>query len=732
MITLRINKKKVTAKKGETLLKVAQREGIYIPTLCYHKDLTPYGGCRVCLVQVKGWPSPVAACSLPIEEGMVVETNTPLLKKLRIFSLQLILSEHPHACLICTKEKDCAQYQECIQKSAITFGCKFCSQNGKCELQDLVEYLDVKEIPFDFHYRNLNIERTDPFFDRDYNICILCGRCVRVCQEVRNASVLDFHHRGPETLVGTAFDLPHLDTGCQFCGACIDVCPTGALRDRYGKWSGRPERSVKTTCTLCSIGCSIRLNCLDTTIINSTPDDNQICVRGRFGIAPVVHHPRRVTAPMMRKDNRIVEVEWEEALDFVYDRLTKHYKKTGVVFSPQLSIEALEALYELAEQLQCRTLTTLSVIDECFVPLDLKKISGDVALIIINTDVVSDFSPLLLKLRKRLKHRSTFVVIDTMASKMAQVADLWIRPDAGREGEVLNCLFGQGKIKKSTFISREDVKSARSLLSRKTCFVLYNPFNIKNISIPRDVKTIAVPSSINTLRIGGMGTDASIQEVLRDNKIRCLYLCGIAPELKRNYETVIVQDSFFPSCEFDVFLPAATFAEIDGTVMDIFGKVKRVRKAIEPRGQARSDEWIVREIGRRLNFPKNPRKPKRRKKMVTDGHHSIRLSEAHPIRLIVRENSYVYRSTPLSQLLKGFERLRADNCVWVGSRTAKKYKIKDRDVVTITGKGIRMTMPARVSDDVPGDTVVVFRHASAESIESQPVAVRAERGERGV
>ena len=216
-----------------------------------------------------------------------------------------------------------------------------------------MEYFDIKEIPFDFQYRNLDIERTDPFFDRDYNICILCGRCVRVCHEVRNASVLDFHHRGPETIVGTALDLPHLDTGCQFCGACIDVCPTGALRDRYGKWSGKPARSVKTTCTLCSIGCSIRLNCLDTAVINSTPDNDQICVRGRFGIAPVVHHPRRVTVPMMRKGNRVVEVEWEEALDFVCTKLTKYHKNTGVVFSPQLSTEALDALYGLAHHLPC-------------------------------------------------------------------------------------------------------------------------------------------------------------------------------------------------------------------------------------------------------------------------------------------------------------------------------------------------------------------------------------------
>ncbi|KPK68697.1 hypothetical protein AMJ87_11530, partial [candidate division WOR_3 bacterium SM23_60] len=335
MIRLTIDNKRVTAKRGETVLELALRKGIYIPTLCYHKDLTTYGGCRLCIVEVKGWPNPVTACTLPVKDGMVIKTDTPRLKKLRTFSLQLILSEHPHACLICDREEECAQYQECIQKSSITFGCKFCSSNGDCELQDLIDRLGIKEIPYAFSYRQLDVEKSDPFFERDYNLCILCGRCVRACQERRDAHILDFIHRGPQTLVGTAFGLSHLEVGCQFCGACVDVCPTGALRERYSMWAGLPERSVRSTCGLCSIGCSLKINVGKKGIINSVPDRDELCVRGRFGIAPIVHHPKRITTPLLRKGKRVVQVGWQEALEYACAQLNEHRGKTGIMFSPQ-------------------------------------------------------------------------------------------------------------------------------------------------------------------------------------------------------------------------------------------------------------------------------------------------------------------------------------------------------------------------------------------------------------
>ena len=723
MIKLTINKKEILAKKGETVLEVAQRQGIYIPTLCYHKDLVPYGGCRLCIVEVKGWPIPVASCTLPVEDGMVVKTDTPRLKKLRRFSLQLILSEHPHACLICDKEEECAQYQECIAKSAVTFGCKFCARNGDCELQELVEKLGIKEIPFEFSYRNLEIEKFDPFFERDYNLCILSGRCVRMCQEVRGAGILDFQHRGPETIVGTAYNLSHLETGCQFCGACVDVCPTGALRDRYSKWLGSPQRFVKTTCALCNIGCSIKINVRANAVVSSTPDNNQICVRGRFGIAPLVHHPKRIVSPMLRKGERLVEVEWEEAFDFVCTKVVEHKGKTGILFSPQLTIEAINSVYGLADHLKCEKLATTSALETNLKPLDLKGFRGDLVFVIVNTDMISDFSPLFLKLRSQQKIKPAFIVIDAVDSKLTQIVDLWLKPELGKEVDVLKLLFAQKKMKNTTAVSTQDIKLGKDLLKKKNIYLLYNPYNIKNITVPKYVKKIPLTAEINTLKIIDMGVDSSSMDLLQDKNIDCLYLLGTAPKLNRKYKTIIVQNCFPPQFRFDLFLPTATFAEVNGSVVNIEGKIKRIRKAIEPLGKSKSDDWIIAQISKRLNHNTKNRKPKKRKTMISAIAKTRKVGGKYPIHLIVRENSYSYRGHRLATLMKGFERLRGDNCVCLNNRTAKKSKIKDGAEIKIIGRTLNLVMPVRITEDVPENSVFVYYHPSMGAVNSQPVRI---------
>src|SRR4030042_1877123 len=292
-VKIKIDGKTINAKKNETVLEAASRAGIKIPTLCDHHELEPYGGCRLCIVEVKGIKNPLTACTLPVKTGMEIKTISPKLNALRRFTLQLILSEHPPSCFICQKKDECSDYQHCIEKVSITTGCKFCPKNGRCELQRVIEEIGLKEVNFGFEYRNQEIERFDPFFDLDYNLCILCGRCTRACQDLRGAATLDFHHRGPRTLVGTAFGLSHLEANCQFCGVCVDVCPTGALADRFSRWQGIPERSAITTCIICNIACSIKANIKKDEIIGIEPNGDQLCVRGRFGIAPMVQPPMR-------------------------------------------------------------------------------------------------------------------------------------------------------------------------------------------------------------------------------------------------------------------------------------------------------------------------------------------------------------------------------------------------------------------------------------------------------
>jgi NADPH-dependent glutamate synthase beta subunit-like oxidoreductase/Pyruvate/2-oxoacid:ferredoxin oxidoreductase delta subunit len=250
----------IETEKGAMVLQAAQSAGIYIPTLCYHPDLQPYGGCRLCIVEIENMRGLPTACTTPATDGMKVTTKSPQLQELRKAFLELILTEHPNACLTCHRRERCMPNDICLREVAVSERCVSCPNNHQCELQDLVDYIGIgQELTLPYQYKNLPVDFTrEPLIQRDYNLCILCGRCVQMCQDVRGIGAISFANRGFDTVVGTAFDNPLQDSGCRFCGACVEVCPTGALMDSEAAF--KPDKDWEEVAVPCRHACPAGIN----------------------------------------------------------------------------------------------------------------------------------------------------------------------------------------------------------------------------------------------------------------------------------------------------------------------------------------------------------------------------------------------------------------------------------------------------------------------------------------
>jgi len=265
MISLTIDNKQVQAEEGITVLEAADKAGIYIPRLCYHPYLPPYGGCRLCVVEIekmRGFPT---ACTTPANDGMIVKTNTPQLQMYRQGVLELILTECPK---VCSPSKS--------EEAGETF-----SDNGHSELQRIAEYIGVREITLPYDDKELPIDKDNPLFERDLNLCISCGRCVQMCQDVRGIYAISFNQRGSQQVVGTAFDRPLKDSGCIFCSSCVEVCPTGALKDKAVKLQPKPDREAIIVPCMCACPAGI-----------DVPRYVSLCSEGRFGEALAVNREK--------------------------------------------------------------------------------------------------------------------------------------------------------------------------------------------------------------------------------------------------------------------------------------------------------------------------------------------------------------------------------------------------------------------------------------------------------
>ncbi len=348
-ITLTINGNLVKAEQGDTVLTAARKAGIEVPTLCDHPALEPYGACRLCIVEIEGMRGYPPSCTTPAAQGMVVKTSSPVIIDLRKEVIKLLLSGHTSPCLVCLHREPCEKYRPRPFKSGRATRCAFCSNRDQCELRKLTEEYKIDDLEVPIIYKHLPVEHMDPFMDRDYNLCVLCGRCARICEKIHTTGTIAFVERGKEARISTAFDQPHAKTDCRFCGACVDICPTGAMSDRYAKWYGAPDSVVDSTCILCPVGCSVRLKTKDGKVISSGMTaftrDARICAVGRFVLPQLLDSRYRLTSHQIRVADGLIKTGYEDALDLAASSLKAYSGGQFAMIAP--SSATREELYVL-------------------------------------------------------------------------------------------------------------------------------------------------------------------------------------------------------------------------------------------------------------------------------------------------------------------------------------------------------------------------------------------------
>lgn len=428
MVNLTIDGKQIQAAPGTTVLRAAQAAGIEIPTLCDHAHLTPYGGCRLCLVEVEGVRALQPSCTLPVGEGMIVRTNTERIQSARRFVLTLIFSERNHFCPYCQVS------------------------GGDCELQNNALALGMTHWSLPPNWQPFPVDATHPYFVLDHNRCILCRRCVRACGELVGNYTLGFEERGTNSFLIADVGVPLGASSCISCGTCIQVCPTGALIERTSAYQGHLMEADRahSVCLGCSLGCRIETFVRDNRILRINGDWNSpviggvICKQGRF--APMEESRERITTPMVRRDGMLKPTSWEEALFEIVNHLKPLVGKDGngiaALASTRLPAEAL-ALFKhvFADELKAGVVTSIEegrptaaigmLAQELGKPFEssLEALWQSDCVVVIGTDLVKEHEVAGFIVKRLVaERRSELILINADEDGLADRANLILKP----------------------------------------------------------------------------------------------------------------------------------------------------------------------------------------------------------------------------------------------------------------------------------------------------------------
>ncbi len=688
-VKIKIDGAEVKADTSMTIMDAARENGIYIPGLCHHPDLVPSGLCRICIVGVKGREKPVVSCKTTVENGMEVFTDNPLIDADRRMLLELIHANHKQDCTNCLK-------------------------NNNCQLQEVTAFVEVNEERIKRMRKEKPLvpdDDSNPFFTLSHEKCILCGICIRTCNEIQGVDALQFANRGTETLVSTFLDGNIKDSVCESCGECVVRCPVGAL---LPKGRQQPARKVKTICHYCGVGCGIYLGIRGSRVVGVEGDrsnpvnEGRLCVKGRFGYH-WINHPDRLKTPLVRKEGRLVETGWDEALELVARKFSGF---SGDEFATFSSAKCTNEENYLIQKFT-RAVMGSNHIDHCArlchapsvaglasslgsgaMTNPIEQISDASCIMAVGTNTTESHPVIALRIKEARRKGASVIVVNPRRIDLCKHADLWLQHKPGSDVALImamcriileNDLYDKSFIKERCIdfdIFRRSLEAfsldvaeritgvpagqiweaAHRYAAGGPASILYamgitqhshgtdNVLAISNLALltgnaGRDHAGINPLRGQNNVQgacdMGALPDTLPGYQKLSDpdvrmkfdkawncrlkeepgltlteiigaiahKKIRALYLVGensLLSEPDANHvrsaleklDFFVAQDVFLSETAAlaDVVLPAASFAEKDGTFTNTERRVQRVRKAIQPAGNSRPDWWITSQI----------------------------------------------------------------------------------------------------------------------------------------
>jgi predicted molibdopterin-dependent oxidoreductase YjgC len=637
-VTVTIDGITVKVKPSATILEAAKAAGVRIPVLCADDKLHPYGSCRICLVEIEKSPRKFTpSCTTPVADNMIVKTMTPDLFEARKRILELLLNNHPLDCPVCDKA-------------------------GSCQLQDLVHEYGLGPSKFAEKKRVVPPNYRSAVIDREVGRCVLCGKCVRVCREQNAVGELAFTRRGEKSKVSTDFDQP---LACEFCGECVEICPVGALTTKQFKYRGRTwnMESVQSVCNYCGNGCRLQYQTRLGRIVRvRSAARNYLCGKGRFGW-DAVHHPDRLTTPLVRLHGELVPATWDEALAMVVTNLNViRNKRSADSIGGLGSVRTTNEENYLFQKFMRTAVGTNNVdllarlkapkgLNSAFFSGEITKISDHEAVLVLDGDA-AEINPWtgIEIVRAVNRNYRNLVLVNSGFNKLNRLAAAVLEYGTAEAAlaDLLPALKGGGgseSAQKAAAILQkaasvavviparlsdkeyEQITELLPLLKGVTTYPLVRRSNLQgamDMGVMPDYypgyrkvapdTTAAMAASWNAVLPDGPGLTAlEMLAGINAGKIHALYIMGDDPAgsdggikpLLGKLEFLVVQDIYLTETAklANVVLPACSSAEKTGTLTSLERRLQQLGRAEEPHGDSRPDWDILQTVAKKMGSP---------------------------------------------------------------------------------------------------------------------------------